>query len=356
MRDVDVLITGGTPDRVNRNAGLRGLVAEGFAEFLGDHRVLNVPPEAAGPRIKISRPRLVLVFGSCLPDQCEFSGLRRACDDAGCPLAFWLHDDPYEFDAAAKVVRIADHIFTNDRWAAEHYHRENVWHLPLAASARAHTARLGAKPSTQRDVFFCGVAYPGRLRMLKDLSAVLDRAHTEVFGEGWDTDVLRFCKNDRLQPEQLPEYYASSAIVLNLGRDFYYANRKYQLAPSTPGPRTFEAAMAGACQFFFVDSLEILDYFNADKEIVLFNDPTEFEARLKELLNDVERRKQIGNAARTRCLREHTYTARARQILERLGLPIRRVADQVPEITDHSSRPIGAPLEQARQRRDLSLT
>src|SRR5437588_3720089 len=137
MRDVDVLITGGAPDRVNRNAGLRELVAEGFAEFLGDHRVLNVPPEAAGPRIKISRPRLVLVFGSCLPDQCEFSGLRRACDDVGCPLAFWLHDDPYEFDAAAKVVRIADHIFTNDRWAAEHYHRENVWHLPLAASARA---------------------------------------------------------------------------------------------------------------------------------------------------------------------------------------------------------------------------
>ena len=175
--------------------------------------------------------------------------------------------------------------------------------------ARAHSARLGAKPSTRRDVFFCGVAFPGRLRMLKDLSAVLDRAHTEVFGEGWDTDLLRFCKNDRLQPEQLPEYYASSAIVLNLGRDFHYANRKYQLAPSTPGPRTFEAAMAGACQFFFVDSLEILDYFHPDEEIVLFNDPTEFEARLTELLMDVVKRKQIGNAARTRCLSEHTYAA-----------------------------------------------
>jgi spore maturation protein CgeB len=114
--------------------------------------------------------------------------------------------------------------------------------------------------------------------------------------------------------------------------------------------------MAGACQFYFVDSLEILDYFHSEEEIVLFNDPTEFEARLKELLMDVERRKQIGNAARTRCLREHTYAARARQILERVGLPIGRVADQVPEIADHPSPPIGAPLEQVERRRGLSLT
>lgn len=127
---------------------------------------------------------------------------------------------------------------------------------------------------------------------------------------------MRFCKNERLPPEKLPEYYGSSAVVLNLGRDFHYANAKYLLAPSTPGPRTFEAAMAGACQFLFVNSLEVLDYFRADEEIVLFNDPAEFEARLAALLADNEARRQIGAAARARCLRDHTYAAPGRSCNE----------------------------------------
>jgi spore maturation protein CgeB len=328
MHDVDVLITGGTPDRTNTNVGLRALVAEGFADVLGEDRVVNVPSEIAAARIRISRPRLALVFGSVLLDQCEFTGLRRACDDAGCRLAFWLTDDPYEFDASAKVVGLADHIFSNDRWSAEHYHREDVWHLPLAASPRAHTPRVTSASIARRDVFFCGVGYPARVRMLKDLRSILDRVHTEVMGERWDADDLRFCKNERLPTEQLPEHYASSAVVLNLGRDFHYANRKYQLAPSTPGPRTFEAAMAGACQFFFVDLLEILDYFEPDSEIILFNDPPEFEARLTELLEDADKRRRIGAAAQARCLREHTYAVRARQILERVGVRLARTTGE----------------------------
>jgi spore maturation protein CgeB len=328
MRDVDVLITGGTPDRTNTNVALRTFVAEGFADVLGEDRVENVPYEIAAARIRISRPQLVMVFGSVLLDQCEFSGLRRACDDTGCSLTFWLTDNPYEFDASAKVVGLADHIFSNDRWAAEHYHQENVWHLPLAASPRAHTPRIVSASRAERDVFFCGVGYPARVRMLKDLRSILDRVQTEVVGERWDAEDLHFCKNERLPAEQLPQYYASSAVVLNLGRDFHYANRKYQLAPSTPGPRTFEAAMAGACQFFFVDSLEVLDYFQADTEIILFNDPSEFEARLTELLEDVEKRRHIGTAARARCLREHTYAVRARQILERVRFRLARTTGE----------------------------
>jgi spore maturation protein CgeB len=328
MHAVDILITGGTPDRTNTNIALRTLAAEGFADVLGKDRVVNVPFEIAAARVRISRPRLVLVFGSILLDQCEFSGLRWACDDAGSCLAFWLTDDPYEFDTSAKITGLADHIFSNDRWSAEHYHRDNVWHLPLAASPRAHTPWIMPASKAQRDVFFCGVGYPRRARMLKDLRSILDRVHTEVLGERWDIEDLCFCKNERLPSEHLPQYYASSAVVLNIGRDFHYANRKYQLVPSTPGPRTFEAAMAGACQFFFVESLEVLDYFETDTEIILFNDPPEFEARLNELLEDVERRQRIGAASRARCLRDHTYAVRARQILKRVGVPLARTVDE----------------------------
>jgi spore maturation protein CgeB len=219
------------------------------------------------------------------------------------------------------MTRVADHIFSNDRWASAHYHRENVWHLPVAAGPTYHKPINQSSEGTMlRDVFFCGVGFSNRTRLLQDLSGALSKVHTEVFGDEWDLKDLPFVQNHRIPNDQLREYYSSSRIVLNIGRDFSYANRKYQLVPSTPGPRTFEAAMAGACQMMFVDSLEIMDYFSIDSEIVLFDGPGDFENKLTDLLNNSEKRNRIGAAARERCLKDHTYAARAREILSRIGL------------------------------------
>jgi spore maturation protein CgeB len=322
--NLKVIITGGTPDWINRNVTLRKYVADGFFDILGGDQVVNLPLEVVPSRVRNWMPGLVVVFGSCLPDYCDYSELRYACDQVGAIMAFWVHDDPYEFDSNAKIVRIADHIFSNDKWASEHYNRENVWHLPMAASPNVRhsvdNVAKGSDETKQRDVFFCGVGFQNRKRMLKDLSVTLNKVHTEVFGDDWDTDDLPFCKNQRIPNDQMGAYYTSSRIVLNLGRDFNYANSKYQLTPSTPGPRTFEAAMAGACQMMFVDSLEIMDYFEIDKEIVLFDTPAEFDVKLMDLLNDPERRARIGVSAHLRCLKDHTYAARARQILAHTGL------------------------------------
>jgi spore maturation protein CgeB len=78
--------------------------------------------------------------------------------------------------------------------------------------------------------------------------------------------------------------------------------------------------MAGACQMIFVDSLEVLDYFNVDTEIVLCNNPSEFEFLLMDLLSNPEKRARIGAAARERCLKDHTYANRARRILVCTGI------------------------------------
>ena len=308
---IELVLAGAAPDHLNRNTALRSYVAEGFKEVLGVGRVASVPLEHAEESTRRFRPRLTLVFGSCLPDQCDYYRLRHACDTVGCPLAFWLHDDPYEFDASARVRRLADHIFTNDRWAMEHYHRERVWHLPLAASPRAHRpAHKLFHDRMARDVFFCGVSYPSRQRILRDLASVLAKVETEIYGDGWDTSLLPFCRNERIANSSLADYYATSRIVLNMGRDFHYANRKYQLDPSTPGPRTFEAAMAGACQLMFAESLEILDYFELGEEILLFDSPADFRRTLDRMLADPRHFRQIGAAAQARCLRDHTYAMR----------------------------------------------
>ena len=318
---IDLVLAGASPDQINLNAALRSYVAEGFEEVFGAGRVANVPLAHADESTRRFRPRLTLLFGSCLPDPCDYFRLRHACDQVGCPLVFWLHDDPYEFDAGAKVRRIADHIFTNDRWAMEHYHRDRVWHLPLAASPRVHWPHrelFHVRPA--RDVFFCGVADASRQGILRDLAAVLGTVQTQIYGDGWDTSSLPFCRNERIPNDRLADYYATSRVVLNLGRDFHLANRKYQLDPTTPGPRTFEAAMAGACQLMFAESLEILDYFRLDGEILLFDSPADFQQTLHRLLADPKRCRRIGAAAQARCLRDHTYAARARQLLSLVGL------------------------------------
>lgn len=320
-QSIKVLITGASPDFLNRNVPLRNHVTEGFSEILGSDQVVQLPLEVAPDRIRTWIPQLVLVFGSALPDSADYTGIRCAAACVGAPLAFWVHDDPYEFDAGAKIRRMADHIFSNDRWASRHYHRDNVWHLPMAASPTAHSpAGEMGEYSEERDLFFCGVAFEKRKRMVKDLSQIIIKVKTEIYGEGWDISDLPFCRNERIPQEQLVMFYVSSRIVLNLGRDFNYANRQYDLVPSTPGPRTFEAAMAGACQMIFADSLEIMDYFEIDKEIVLFDDPTDFEAKLFDLLDHPEKRVAIGQAARVRCLKDHTYAARAALIMKLTGL------------------------------------
>lgn len=318
---MDILIAGGSPDPMNHNALLRSLVAEGFAEILGRDRVFDVPFEQAASTADQHRPALVVVFGSCLPPGCDYRPLRQACDRAGSHLAFWLHDDPYEFDASARIRRLADTLFTNDRWAAAHYHRDNVWHLPLAASAAAHTPAEGPLcTSIERDVFFCGVGFQNRLGIIDDLAPVLGRLKTMICGDGWDTKKHRFCRNDRIDGKNIRNFYASSLAVLNMGREFNYANRSYDLVASTPGPRTFEAAMAGSCQLMITNSLEIMDSFEVGKEILLFDTPDEFADLMAMLRKNPTKRDEIALAARDRCLRDHTYANRAKTILAKTGM------------------------------------
>jgi spore maturation protein CgeB len=101
-----------------------------------------------------------------MPSSCDYTGLRSYCSSSSAALAFWLHDDPYEFDFNYKVYQYADFIFSNDKWAAVHIDRPNVFHLPLAADPKVHFRPINS--NMDRDVFFCGVAFPNRQQLLGD--------------------------------------------------------------------------------------------------------------------------------------------------------------------------------------------
>ena len=311
-----VVVVGASPDRVNRNAVMRRFVAEGLAEVLGVGQVAECSLETALSVVRQVRPRLVVCFGSCMPDICDYGSLRDLCDGAGARLAFWLHDDPYEFDFSYRAASVADWVFSNDRWAALHYDHPHAYFLPMAASRRAHWREW--RDDKKSDVFFCGVAFPNRIQIVADLAGVLQGLRTRLLGAEWPASIP-FARNERLRNDEWSDGCADSWITLNMGRNLHLANRRYQLDPATPGPRTFEAAMAGTVQLCFVDGLAIEDFFDIGAEVLVFDDPAGFRRHVERLLDEPALARSIACAAQARTVRDHTYAARARELLQRCG-------------------------------------
>jgi len=308
-----ILVSGASPDNQNRNVVLRQYVTEGFAQLPQVVQALAAPLEFAAERAGEFQPDVVVCFGSCMPDDAEYARLRRYCTQTGAPMVFWLHDDPYEFDYNYKIRDVADIVFSNDRWCAEHYPHPFARHLPLAASQQAHWRPVRADKDIS--IFFCGVAFANRKRLLGDLRKTLQAHDAMILGDGWPSE-FSFCSNRRLPNDQLSDHYSRSWVTLNMGRDFNYANDRFKLEPSTPGPRTFEAAMAGTTQAFFVESLEITEYYQSGSEILLYNSAAEFARLMEQVLSDRSGCMRIAEAAQRRTIAEHTYQARARHILD----------------------------------------
>jgi spore maturation protein CgeB len=309
-----ILVVGASPDESNPNVALRHLVSAAFKGLLSEGRVAT---STFGGCVEVAfefRPDLILVFGSCAPLVCDYTALRSAATAINAHLAFWVHEDPYEFDHHEKFQKIADSIFTNDLGTLVHYDRERVFHLPLAAAPVVHYREVLSATPKSYDVFFCGVAFPNRIEILRQLEPVLSSLRTLVCGRRWPDDNPRIYRNQRIDYSHLPDYYAQSRIVLNIGRHFDKANC-LRIRPTTPAPRTFEAAMAGCVQLCHSEGDEIEHYFLPDKEIILFSDVGQAPSMLLALLEDPERCSSIAMASQRRALRDHSYSNRAQQIL-----------------------------------------
>lgn len=312
-----VLVCGAFPDRQNSNLSIKHAMTGGFRECLGEAQVHECSLSNADAVIRAVRPDLVLLVGSCLQDFNQYRPARAACDAAGSCLAFWLHDDPYELDSGFRAKEVADVIFTNDRWAAKHYDFPRTYHLPLAADPRIDLRPVDSH--RYLDLFFCGVAFTNRIDFVRDLHPLLERRHrVNIYGDGWPAD-LSYCRNERLSHGRFSDLCSVSLATLNIGRHLDFTNHRYSLPASTPGPRTFQAAMAGAVQLCFLESLEIFDYFEPGKEILTFDEPKEVIPLLDRLARDPGQAREIATAAQSRALAEHTYAHRAREILRRIG-------------------------------------
>lgn len=318
MRFNSIYVVGTFPDAANTNRNIRAFMADGMKEAAdSDTLVFDVSQTQFYNNANIGSRDFCLFVGSVLsPNYCVESMLARA-RRTGAKTAIWLHDDPYEFDACTRVVDGVDLILTNDRSSLYHYNeRTPVFHMPLAAS-RHFTQE--PSPTRLHDFFFAGIPYSNRIRFFGEFVAALQVDESKVrgllLGPGWSLKQFDFAIDLRVETDELMRFYNESLVTIYLGRDLDLKNERYGIRSSTPGPRLFEAAGAGACQIVATPGLEVLDYFTPDEEIIFVDDAREAAAALLETKRDRDRSMKIGMNAHKRVMSEHLYVHRAKQIL-----------------------------------------
>jgi hypothetical protein len=239
--------------------------------------------------------------------------------------AIWMTEDPWLSPQTAPAATLFDLVFTNDSSAVSAYPRGAV-HLPLAASTLFHRFPVPEKDEGHYlyDVEFMGGAWVNRVQFLKDVlgqlpgvKAKLALSHHDYLpswewkltGGGYTWDV------PRSEPARHMARFANrSRVTLTLHRIVGGCER----VSATPGPRLFEAALAGGFQLVDLALPEVARYFDVGTEIDGFRSADECAAKIRHYLDNPEQRLTLARAAQRRCLAEHLYEHRVARLLAAL--------------------------------------
>jgi spore maturation protein CgeB len=196
---------------------------------------------------------------------------------------------------------------------------------------RAEAVFWGADPELfaplpvekENDVFFYGYGDKFRREWMAALvgkpSRRLPQVDFALGGRDFRSDVGRARLVGDVPFNAFNHAISASRINLNITR------RSHATVWASSTSRPFELASAGAAIVSSpVEGIE--RWFEPGRELVVVQDADEAEEVYRELLADPAARQELGRRARERVLDEHTYVARARRLLELIGLPVPEAA------------------------------
>lgn len=258
-------------------------------------------------------PKMVLFLGPGVREDIDFGSITAYLRSRHVKTAFWITDDPYEFDSSYRYGKYFDFIFTNDLGTLPYYFNiQNVHHLPLAAS-KHHDYREIRENKKDIDLFFCGYPYKNRKSIIEELCKYVKPKQLVLSAGDWNIDGVSYINVK--SHEELINLYARCKYVINMGRTYNIANEYFSISATTPGPRTFETALAGAAQIYISNGMEIENYYDINTEIVLSHDVREVASIVnkgfvsKDYLD-------IAKASQDRTIKDHLYVARVEQIFK----------------------------------------
>ena len=294
-----------TKDKTTTNRLIQDLL-----KFLGEILVA---------RVRDFRPDLVFFLAQAPVDP----QILRRLKSEGPLLAYWFVEDfqvfPYWRDLAPEV----DVFFTlqQESFFSEltKLGRQNFAFLPLAADPEVYRPMALTKEENRHfgaAVSFVGAGYRNRQEFFQGL---LD-FDFKIWGSDWNLNspLGQYIQNHgtRISEEEAVKIFNASRINLNLH------SSPYNLGINPQGdylnPRTFDLAAAGAFQL--VDPrTQLPEFFKPQEEVVLFHDLTEAREKIVFYLSNEEDRLLIARKGRERCLKDHTYSLRMTQALQRIA-------------------------------------
>jgi len=270
-------------------------------EWAGVNRRVRRAIDAFSPDL------LFTIYGFYLsPETLEFArrrGAVRAC---------WWINDPFQYERGLRLAPNYDAWFSNSSVCAARITADTgvpAHFLPTACDPGLHRP-VPAEAAFASDVCFAGDWSAAR----EDVVSRLLHAGIglRVFGP-WEkklapgSDLRAVLVPGFFTPEQMVRYFCSSKLVLNFHTWFGQFDHGVN-------PRLFEAAACGVAQL--VDhKAEIPDLFAPDEEVLIYRTFDELPDLAQRALADPARCRRIGEAARARALRDHTYERRMQQML-----------------------------------------
>jgi spore maturation protein CgeB len=253
---------------------------------------------------------------------------------------FFLFTDEIPQDALAELrdnpTLLTFNWFADDHWRFDDFTRH--W-APLfnACSTTAHSAlpkyaAMGYrsviktqwacnqhlyKPGSggiEHGVTFVGQPHGDRIRVIDRLRR--SGIEVETWGTGWP--------RGRLSQAEMIDVFGSSRVNLNLSNASVQAPRLKRLISRTRygdqiKGRNFEIP---GCAGFQISgrSEDLENYYEPDREIVLYRSRRELIEQVRRYLADERERRAIAEAGYRRTLAHHTYAHRFRAIFTELGL------------------------------------
>ncbi|GJD51611.1 hypothetical protein OPKNFCMD_4366 [Methylobacterium crusticola] len=268
----------------------------------------------------------------------DFAVIARLCALAT-RAALWTTEDPYELEENLRIAAPFDAVFTNDLASLPVY-GEAARHLPLAASPLFHDLAPGPDEEALYDLCFVGTAWPNRVRTINRILTGVRRPLRMKIALPANPHLppvelvdRALFTNWRVPNPELARIANRSRITLNLERQFSAA-RPDQASGSTPPPRLFENALAGAFQISLGGGAEARRYFDPETEIAFCDGEDALIERIEWALDHPEARTAMAAAARRRARAEHLYDHRVDAILAALAT----CARPAPPVTAEAAR------------------
>jgi spore maturation protein CgeB len=266
----------------------------------------------------------------------------REIGAAGVPTLNWFCNASYQFRLVSEIAPAFNWCLVPERFRLEDYRKIGATPIYCQEAANPNVYRPYDLGRTF-DVTFVGQRYGDRPMFLTALNE--SGVDVRAWGPNWNNPVAApplwrsaagtvkrlALRRSKVSDSRFPlercgpplsdidyvQMYSRSKISLGFTK----------VAEGIPGPtsikqvrlRDFEAPMSGA--FYVVERCEELeDFFEPDKEIVVFDDAIELIEKVEYYLRHASERERIRVAGMERARRDHTWESRFRRVFAEIGV------------------------------------